>query len=120
MKDNKEDVDLTPDQIAALKQKYTEGIYSVDLAFNDEEGILHKVPFIYRKPSTSDMEAYVRGASKNPITANLNLIQSLIVHPEPLHVINRLREYPMAVTRFVDEAISPFFGENTAVNPKRL
>jgi hypothetical protein len=123
MKDTKETGGQeAPDQakIDQLKAKYPEGIYSVDLTFNDEEGLLHSVPFIYRKPSTMDMEAFVRSASKNPITANLNLIQSLIVHPEPLHVINCLREYPMAVTRFVDEAISPFFGENTAVNPRKL
>jgi hypothetical protein len=52
--------------------------------------------------------------------ANLNLIQSLILHPEPGPVIEEIKEYPAAYGRFVDEAVSPFFGANVTIKSKKL
>jgi hypothetical protein len=106
-------------QIDDLKQKHG-AVYEGAITFNDEEDKLHEVEFIYRKPRTADIEAHAKAAQRNPITANLNLIQSLIVCPEPVTVIEEMREYPAACGRFVDEAVSPFFGVNAAVRNRRL
>jgi hypothetical protein len=106
-------------QIEELKKKHGV-IYEGAISFNDEDDRFHEVEFIYRKPTTADIEAHAKAAARNPITANLNLIQSLIVHPEPGPVIEKIREYPAAYGRFVDEAVSPFFGANATVRSRKL
>jgi hypothetical protein len=111
-----------PDQakIDQLKATYPEGIYSAELNFNDEESNPHRIEFIFRKPSQADVEAFQKAAVKNAIVANINFIQSLIVHPEPRPVVNELREYPMAASRFVDEELGPFLGAHTVTSRKKL
>jgi hypothetical protein len=107
------------EQIEELKK--TRGVvYEGAVAFNDDEGGFHEVEFVWRRPRTADIEAHAKAASRNPIIANLNLIQSLIVHPEPGPVIEAVREYPAAYGRFVDEAASPFFGANATVRSRKL
>jgi hypothetical protein len=107
-------------KIEELKKKYPSGIYEGEISFSDAEDEIHRVEFIYRKPATADIEAHVKSGQKNPIVANLNLIQSLIVYPEPGPIIEAIREYPMVTGRFVDEAINPFFGSNVAVRNRKL
>jgi hypothetical protein len=108
------------EKIEQLKTRYPEGIHEGEISFSDDEDKFHKVGFIYRKPTTADIESHAKAAQKNPIVANLNLIQSLIVSPEPGPVIGEIREYPAATGRFVDEAISPFFGANVTIKTKKL
>ena len=91
-----------------------------ELFMNIEKAQIEEVEFIYRKPTTADVEAHTTSSQRNPIMANLNLIQSLIVYPEPGPVIEAIREYPAAYGRFVDEAVSPFFGANVTVRTKKL
>jgi hypothetical protein len=105
--------------IEELKQKHGT-IYEGAISFNDDEDKLHEVEFIWRKPRTADIEAHSKASQRNPIIANLNLMQSLIVHPEPAAVIDAVRDYPAASGKFIDEAVSPFFGENVAVRTARL
>jgi hypothetical protein len=109
----------TKERIDQLKTRY-DSIYEGIISFNDAEDKLHEVEFIYRKPTTADIESHAKAGQKNPLVANLNLIQSLIVHPEPGQVIAEIREYPAATGRFVDEAISPFFGANVSIRTKKL
>jgi hypothetical protein len=111
---------MNKEKIEELKKKYPEGIHSGEISFNDDEDKLHIVEFIYRKPTTADIESHSKTAQKNPIVANLNLLQSLIVHPEPGPLIAEIREYPAAYSRFVDEALIPFFGANVTVKSKKL
>ena len=118
MKETKEKLD--PEKIEQLKARYSGGIYEGEISFNDDEERFHSVEFVYRRPTTADIESHAKAAQKNPIVANLNLIQSLIVHPEPGPVIAEIREYPAATGRFVDEAVSPFFGANVSVKTKKL
>lgn len=113
-------MELEKAKIEELKAKYPQGIYEGQISFTTNEDVLETVEFIYRKPVLADMEAYSKAAQKNAITANLNLIQSLIVAPEPAPVIAKLREYPAAYSRFVDDVISPFFGANVAVKSRKL
>lgn len=113
-------MELEKAKIEELKAKYPQGIYEGQISFTTNEDVLETVEFIYRKPVLADMEAYSKAAQKNAITANLNLIQSLIVAPEPALVIAKLRDYPAAYSRFVDDVISPFFGANVAVKSRKL
>jgi hypothetical protein len=107
-------------KIEELKTRYTRGIYEGEISFTDDEDKFHKVEFIYRKPTTADMESYTKSSVKNPVTANLNFVQSLIIYPEPGPVIAELREYVSAVGKFIDEAISPFFGANAQAKSRKL
>ena len=108
------------EKVEELKKKYPEGIYAGEISFIDAEDKSHKVEFFFRAPVTADIESHSKAAQKNPIVANLNLIQSLIVHPEPGPVIEDVREYPIAYGRFVDEVIAPFFGGSVQVKKTKL
>jgi len=118
MKETKEILDQ--EKIDQLKARYSGGIYEGEISFTDDEEKFHKVEFVYRRPTTADIESHAKAGQKNPIVANLNLVQSLIVYPEPGPIIAEIREYPAATGRFVDEAISPFFGANVTVKSKKL
>ncbi|MDR0761110.1 MAG: hypothetical protein LBF74_13545 [Treponema sp.] len=111
---------MNKEKIEELKKEYPAGIYEGAISFNDIEGKLHTVEFVYRIPLTADVEAHSKVFQRNPIVANLNLLQSLIVHPEPGPIIEEIREYPTACGRFVDDAISPFFGANVSVRSRKL
>ena len=107
-------------KIEELKTKYPQGIFEGEITFTTNEDVVEKVELIYRKPVLADMESYSKAAQRNAITANLNLIQSLIVDPEPAPLIAKLRDYPAAYSRFVDDVVSPFFGANVAVKSRKL
>jgi hypothetical protein len=77
-----------------LKQARPSGIFEGVISFNDDEDRFHEVEFIYRKPTMADVEA--QSSQRSPIAASLNLIQALIVYPEPGPVIEALREYRRA------------------------
>ena len=111
---------MDKEKIEELKAKYPDGIYKGAISFTDEGGKNHKVEFVYRKPTTADAESHTKAAQRNPIVASLNLIQSLIVFPEAGSVIAELQAYPAAAGRFVDEAISPFFGANVLTQTEKL
>lgn len=107
-------------KIEELKKKYPSGLYEGAISFTDEDGEQQEVEFFYRKPTTADLEAHARSAQRNPLVANLNILQQVIVHPESGPVIAKVRDYPAAYGRFVDEAISPFFGGNVQVRNRKL
>ena len=107
-------------KIEELKKNYPEGIYKGEVNFTDEEAKPHKVEFVYRKPTMADVESHTKAAQKNPIVASLNLIQSLIVFPEAGSVMGEFHKYPAAAGRFVDEAVSPFFGANVVTQTEKL
>jgi hypothetical protein len=104
-----------------LKAKRASGIYEGVISFTDDENTPHEVEFIYRKPTVADMECYTKAVQRNPLVANLNLLQSLIVYPEATGaVIEQIRMYSSAVGRFIDDAVSPFFGTNVTVKSRKL
>ncbi|MHB9294178.1 hypothetical protein Holit_03305 [Hollandina sp. SP2] len=107
-------------KLEELKAARPGGLLEGAISFNDEENRFHEAEFIFRKPTTADMESYTKSCQRNPLTANLNLVQSLIVYPEAGSVIEQIRDYPSAVGRFVDEAVSPFFGANAVVRSRKL
>jgi hypothetical protein len=111
---------IEKEQLEQLKKDHPAGIYEGSVSFNDEADTLHEVAFLYRKPTTADIEAHSKAAQRNPLVANLNILQSLIVFPESGPIIDKVRDYPAAYGRFVDEAISPFFGANVTVKSRKL
>lgn len=111
---------IEKEQLEQLKKDHPAGIYEGAIAFNDEGDKLHEVEFLYRKPTTADIEAHSKSSMRNPLVANLNILQSLIVYPEAAPIIDKVRDYPAAYGRFVDEAISPFFGANVTVRSRKL
>lgn len=113
-------MNITKEQLEQLRQRYPTGIFEGTINFTDDEEVAHEIAFVYRKPTTTDVELYSKTAQKNALVANLNLIQTLMVYPEPGPVIAQIREYPAAYGRFVDEAVMPFFGANVTVKKQRL
>lgn len=111
---------IEKDQLDQLKKDHPSGLYEGAVSFVDEEGKSHQVEFLYRKPSMADLEAHTRTVQRNPMVANLNILQSLIVHPEPGPVIERIQDYPGAYARFMDEVIGPFFGSAVEVTSRKL
>ena len=107
-------------KLEELKAARPGGLLEGAISFNDDENRFYEVEFIFRKPTVADMESYNKSVIKNPLIANLNLVQSLIVYPETGSVIEQIREYPSAVGRFIDEAVSPFFGANVTVRSRKL
>jgi hypothetical protein len=112
--------EIEKEKLEQLKKAHPGGLYEGSIEFNDEDEKLHGVEFIYRRPTTADIESHARAAQKNPIVANLNIIASMIVYPESGPVIDQIREFPAAYGRFVDEAISPFFGANVSIKSRKL
>jgi hypothetical protein len=111
---------ISKEELEQIKKQNPGDLYEGEVAFNDENDALHTVGFIYRKPTGADLEAHTRTAQRNPIIANINLIQSLIVHPDSAGVIAQIQAYPASAGHFVDEAISPFYGANVTVKTKKV
>jgi hypothetical protein len=107
-------------QLDELKKKYGQ-IYEGEIRFEDAENKTHSVEFVFREPKVTDVEAYFKSTQTvGAIDANLNLIQSLAVHPEPVAVVNAIREYPNAYGKFIEAVIQPFFGANAVARKKKL
>jgi uncharacterized iron-regulated protein len=113
-------MEISKEQIEALKQRHQGGIFEGSINFDDDMDNAHTVEFIWRKPLTVDLEAYSKVAQRNVMAANLNMMQSLIVYPEPAEVVAQIREYPGAYGRFVEEAVMPFFGSHAIVSRRKL
>lgn len=108
------------DKIEALKKKYPGGIYEGEISFVDENEEQQTVTFIFKKPVTVDLEVHQQSAQRNPMVANWNLIQSLIVDPEPTTIMDKVKNYPIAYGNFVEEVISPFFGGKPKAKKRKL
>ncbi|MDR0710366.1 MAG: hypothetical protein LBF77_09900 [Spirochaetaceae bacterium] len=111
---------ISKEELEQVKKDHPGDLYEGDITFNDENNKLHTIGFIWRKPTLADIEAHSRTAQRNPIVANINLIQSLIVYPDSGGVIAQIQEHPASAGHFVDEAISPFYGANVAVKTRKI
>jgi hypothetical protein len=111
---------ISKEELEQIKKNNPGDLYEGAITFNDENGQLHTIEFFYRKPTTADIEAHSRTAQRNPIVANINLIQSLLVYPDSGSVIAVIQEYPASAGHFVDEAIIPFYGANVTVRTRKI
>jgi hypothetical protein len=103
-----------------LKKKHI-AVYEGKISFIDKNDKACAVEFVFREPTTADVEAYSKNAQVvSGIVANLNLVQGLIVYPEPAAIIDCVREYPNAYGKFVESVVQPFFGSSVQAEKKRL
>lgn len=105
--------------IEELKQKHGT-IYEGEISLVDENDDQHTVTFIFRKPVMADIEAYQKAVQRNPIIANQNLLQSLIIHPDAKNIVGEIRSYPASYAKFIDDEIAPFFGTLASVRKRKL
>ena len=112
-------MEISKEQVAELKKRYGD-VYQQSLDFQDGDGNPLSVEFVYRKPRVSDIEAYQKAAPKSGMVANQNLMQTVIVHPEPASVMAQVVDFPNAIGRFVEDSLVPFFGANVVARSTRL
>jgi hypothetical protein len=111
---------ISKEELEQVKKNNPGDLYEGEIVFNDEDNKMYNIGFIYRRPTTADIEAHSRTMQRNPIVANSNLIQSLVVYPDSSGIVAQIQEHPAAAGRFVDEAIGPFFGANVTVKSRKL
>lgn len=103
---------IDKETIKALKEQRPETkLFLGELSFNDEQGDPDGIEFIFRQPKIADMENYAKKSSTSVVSANLNLLTSLVVHPDPKTVKERLESSPNVVGSFINQRIMPFFGD---------
>jgi hypothetical protein len=106
-------MDVTKEKLAELKAAHGT-VYEGSITYKDRNDELQKVEFIFREPTNADAEITIQGAAKNPLATNQNLLASLIVHPEPMEVVQKVRDYPLAIGNFVEKVVVPFSAAATA------
>lgn len=107
--------------IQKVKEQHKgKALYIGGIAFVGKAGEQHKIEFIYRKPTITDMEVFNKASAKNGLIAQSNLLNALIVHPSPAEVTDQLSDYPVPVASFVEEQISPFFGASVVTSSQAL
>ena len=80
-----------------------------------------EIEFIFRSPTHTDAERLISETRDSTLRAYRNLLLSIIVWPAPVAgVVQRLEQFPVAMTRFCDREIMPFFGEGAQVARVRL
>ena len=77
------------------------------------------VVFLYREPRHGEADLLL-GSSRKPVQATRNLLASCIVAPERDEVLSRLRDYPLAMAKFVDDELLPFFGHGAETESREL
>lgn len=90
------------------------------VSFNDDKGERHELEFIYRRPSVADMEVFNKTVLKSSMTAQSNLLASLIVYPAPAEVVEELAPYPPVIADFINECVTPFFGTAIVSRSSRI
>ena len=111
---------MNEQKIEELKKANPCGIYEGEICFNDGDGNPHKVTFIHRKPTTADGEVYAKTVQKSIPVANLNLIQSVILYPEPWTVVEQIKDFPATYAQFANEVLAPFFGADITAKSTKL
>lgn len=110
-------MDVSADQIAALKQQHGT-LYEGTISFRDRDDQDVEVSFLFREPRQSDAEMMIAG--KDPIVSYQHLLRSVIVHPDKAQIMDRVRDYPMAMTKFCDSEILPLFGFGATTARRRV
>ncbi len=113
-------MNLTKETIEQLRAQHG-SIYRGSIAMLDprtDERV--EVAFVYREPTYADAERLAGEVKGSPSVAYRNILSSVIVHPSPGEVMDRLGPFLYAMMRFVDQKLMPFFGESAEVASQRL
>lgn len=112
---------LSHEQIKELTEKHGT-VYRGEVTHQDprtDEAV--EIAFVFRGPTHGDAERLISETRDSTLRAYRNLLTSIIVWPHPAaEVVQRLEAYPVAMTRFCDREIMPFFGEGAQVGHVRL
>lgn len=112
---------ISAETIAKVKEQHPDmELYRGGVSFNDDNGERRELEFIYRRPSVADMEAFNKAVLKSSVTAQSNLLASLIVYPAPADIVNGLAAYPPVVADFINERVAPFFGTAIVSRSSRI
>ena len=109
------------DKLAELKAAHGT-VYEGTITYKKRDDEIATVRFVFREPTNADAEVMMQGVGRDPLAANQNLLASLIVDPDPVEVLNELKDYPLAIGTFNDKNVVPFFGggNSTSVSKRKL
>lgn len=112
-----EAVGVSPQQLQELKERHGR-VWLGRIGFRSRSGADVEVVFLYREPRHGEADLLL--SAKKPAQGTRNLLAACIVAPERAQVIDRLRDYPIAVARFVDDELLPFFGYGAETESREL
>ena len=104
------------DDLRQLKEEHPEGLFRSRIRLPHGQG---EIVLIWRMPTYADAEALIARSNTDPIAANGNLAQSLAVGPSKA-AAQELGRYPLALARWVDREVNPFFGGGSTTESEAL
>lgn len=111
-------IGVSADKLAQLKERHGR-VYLGRISYPARGGGQASEVFLYREPHAGEADLF-SGAARKPNTANRNLLSAVILAPDRGEVMGRLRDYPLAVQRFVDDELLPFFGLGAEIETQQL
>ena len=111
-------IGIGADELAQLKERHGR-VYLGRISYPARGGGRASEVFLYREPHAGEADLF-SGAARKPNTANRNLLAAVILAPDRGEVMARLRDYPLAVQRFVDDELLPFFGLGAEIETRQL
>lgn len=100
-----------------LRDAHPEGLYRSKVKLPGNQGTLS---FFWRMPAYADAEAFYAKAPSDAIGANMNLAASLVVGPGAEEAVEQLQQYPVALGRWVDREVAPFFGAGAEITSEQV
>lgn len=99
-----------------LRDAHPEGLYRSRVRLPGNQGTAR---FFWRQPTYADAEAYYAKPG-DTITANVNLANSLVVGPGSEEAVEQLERYPVALARWVEREVAPFFGAGAEISSEQV
>lgn len=119
MKDGKQELEalgVSPEALKSLKEQHGR-VWLGRITCSGRGGDLDEV-FLYREPRHGEADLMLN--ARKPVQAVRNLLAACILAPDRGAVLDRLRGYPMAVNRFVEDELMPFFGHGAETESREL
>lgn len=110
---------LSPEKIAELKKTHGR-LLRADINYLDASKKPQRIDIYFRPPTMDEIERLQSTAQKSPRVGNMELLRTVIVHPDAKGVVDALQDLPAVVGRFVQDEIMPFLGEYKGAEIKEL
>ena len=95
------------DELRELKEHHPEGLLMSTVRLSHDQG---EIPLVWRPPKYADAEAFITRSANDQVAANGNLARSLAVGASSQAAVEKLCQYPLALARWIDREVNPFFG----------
>ena len=112
-------MEITKENIETLKKQHGE-IYQARLTYKDKNKKEQAISFVYRPLTVEEVERSQTTAQKLATVANLQLLESIIVHNHEKDAVEELRDLPGIVGQFIQNEVIPFLGELQSVETAPL